>query len=222
MFTRSSFARSAVASIAISIVASIAIFFALGMLTTAAAQSGRRAKPAPKPIIVPQPEPEPTPTASAEKVKPAFRVVVGMDKYDSFGSVSLNTYGGVRHSCAQRLREPGWIAAEEASKPMSRSEAVSRAKTEKDSYVVWLRLREDQMSGNQPGTANNAFVEYAMFAPGTGKVVTSGSTYPSRGNKNIILGPTTTGMDGNNNLNKAARDAADRMLEKLRMRLPQP
>lgn len=214
MSTQSVFLRKAVAA--------FVLLFAFSCLTTVAAQSGRRApKPPPKPISIPVPEPEPTP-ATAEQPKPAFRVVLAMDKYDSFGSVSLNTYSSVRRSCAQRLAEPGWVAVIEAPRPMSRGEAVSRAKAEKDSYVVWLRLSEDRMSGNQPGTAANAYVEYAVFAPATAKVIGSGSTYPSRGNKNIILGPTTSGINGDDNLNKAARDAADRILEKFRMRLPQP
>lgn len=202
---------------------SFAIVFALSCLSTAQAQSGRRvAKSTSKPVAVANPEPTPAPAASAEKPKPVIRFILGMDQYDSFSSVSLNTFSGVRRSCGQRLDDPEWVKVEVVQRAMSRGDAISRARAEKDSYVVWLRIREDTMSSNQTGTPNNAYIEYTVFAPATAKIVTSGGTYPQHGNKNVILGPRTSGIDGDYYLNKAARDAADRILAKFRLHVPQP
>jgi hypothetical protein len=145
-----------------------------------------------------------------------------MEQYDSFSSASLSTYSSVLRTCARRLEEPEWTKVEVLQSPLSRGAAVNRAKTEKDSYVVWLRLHEDTMSSNQPGTANNVYIEYAVFSPGVAKIVVSGGTYPRRGNGNVVLGPTTSGVDGDYSLNKAARETADRILAKVGLRLPSP
>jgi hypothetical protein len=198
-----------------------AIVCTLGCLSTAVAQSGRRA-PKLKPVAVANPEPTPARTISAETPKPVIRFILGMERYDSFSSVSLNAFSAVRRSCSQRLDEPEWVKVEVLQGPMSRGDAMSRARAEKDSYVVWLRVREDTMSSNQPGTPNNAYIEYAVFSPGTAKVITSGGTYSRHRNKNVILGPSTSGIGGDYYLNKAARDTADRILAAFRLHVHQP
>ena len=213
MLSNSNFLRS--------LVVSFAICCALGCLSVTTAQSGRHASKSKPSVALPTPEPASTPTASAEAPKPLFRLVVGIDKYDPFSSVPLHTFSAVMRNCARRLEEPNWLKVEVAQASMSRGDAVKRAKAEKDSYVVWLHLREDTMSSNQPGTVNNAYVEYAVFAPVTAKILISGATYPRRGNANVVLGPTTSGMDGDYNLNKAARETADKIIAKLRGRIPQ-
>jgi hypothetical protein len=203
-----------------SLAVSFVIVCAFSSLSLATAQSGRR-EPKSKPVVAtPTPEPEPTPTASSELPQPLFRLIVGIEKYDSFSSVSLSTFSSVMRNCTARLDEPNWIKVEAAQASMSRGDALKRAKAEKDSYVVWLHVREDQMSSNQPGTANNAYIEYAVFSPITAKVLISGGTYPRKGNANVVMGPTS-GIDGDYNLNKAARDTADKIIAKFRGRIPQ-
>jgi hypothetical protein len=142
-----------------------------------------------------------------------------VDRFDSFTDVSLNSISGVRRSCAQRLAEPGWIKVDATERTMSRSDAIKLAKTEQASFVVWLRVREDTMSGKQSGTADNLSIEYTVFAPLTAKIVTSGSTYTGNRN-NVILKRPTSNMDGDYYLNKAAREAADRILAKFSLHAP--
>lgn len=102
---------------------------------------------------------------------------------------------------------------------MSRSEAVKLAKDEQESYVVWLRVREILKYG-QPGTKNNAYIEFTVFAPGTAKVFTSGAAYPSSRDRNVILERRTSDAEGDYYLNRAAREAADRILEKFGVHSP--
>ena len=180
--------------------------------STAGAQSGRRGtKITPQPV--PVPTPEPTPAAFPEKSKGAIRFILGVDHYESFTSVSLGTAAGVRRSCADRLDEPVWARVESAQRTMARSDAIKLAKSEKDGYVVFLRIREDTMSSRTTGTPNNAYIEYTVFAPGTAKVFTSGSTYPASG-REVILNPRPSGIEGDYYLNRAARETADRILSK--------
>ena len=200
---------------------SFAAVFALSCFSTTVAQSGRRVpKSTSKPVAVSNPEPTPAPATSAAKPKPVIRFILGMDQNDSFSNASLHAISGVRRSCAQRLDEPEWVKVDSGERSMSRGDAISRAKAEKDSYVVLLRIREDTMSSRQRGTTNNAYIEYIVFAPVTAKIETSGSTYPQQRNRSIILDSRIPSVDGDYYLNKAARDAADRILSKFGLRAP--
>lgn len=198
----------------------LAIGFALSCLSTAHAQSGRRA-PGSKSVPTPtaEPDPMPAPASSRQTSQPILKFILGVDRYDSFTNVSLSSISGVRRNCAQRLSEPGWIKVDSTERDMSRSDAIKLAKAEKGSYVVWLRVRDDGMSGKQSGTSDNLYIEYAVFAPLTAKIVTSGSTYP-RNRNSVIPGRPTSTMEGDYYLNRAAREAADRILTKFSLHAP--
>lgn len=197
---------------------SFALIIGLSCVSSATAQSGRRvAKPR---IVVPAiPEPEPTPTPAKQSSQPTLKFILGLGQVDSFSSVSLNTASGVSRSCAQRLGEPEWITVDATQRTMTRSDAIKLAKAEKDSYVVWLQVREDTMGARQSGTASSLYIEYTVFAPVTAKVHTSGSTYPRNRNRNVILDRRPSDIEGDYYLNQAARDAADRILAKFSARV---
>jgi hypothetical protein len=196
---------------------SLALIFALSCAATATAQSGRRApKSAPAPAAVPTPEPIPTPVVASEQPKPVLQIVVGIDRYDNFSSISLSTYNEVLRSCAQRLDEPQSVTVERVERSLSRNEASNRAKAEKNAYVVWLRVREDEMSSNTTGTPNNVYIEYFVFAPTTAKVVSSGSAYPRK--RGII--PSSRTINADREVIEAARTVASKILAALQMHIP--
>ena len=197
---------------------SFAIIFALSCAATAAAQSGRRApKSSPAPVAAPTPEPTPAPIAS-EQPKPVLQFVIGIDRYDSFSSISIASYNAALRSCAQRLDESPLISVERVERSMSRGEASNRAKAEKSAYVVWLRIREDEMSSNTTGTPNNVYIEYVVFAPTTGKVVSSGSAYPRK--RGIIPNSRTSGINGDSEIIEAARAVANKILAAMQTHIP--
>jgi len=198
---------------------SLAFIFALGCAATAVAQSGRRSsKSPPAPVAVPTPEPTSAPVAASEQPKPALQLIVGIERYDSFSSISLSTYNDVLRSCAQRLDEPPSVTVERLERPLSRHEAINRAKAEKNAYVVFLRVREDEMSNNQTGTPNNVYIEYVVFAPTTSKVVSTGSAYPRK--RGIIPSSRTPGINGDREVIEAARAVASKILSALYMHIP--
>lgn len=199
---------------------SFVIVFALFTVSIATAQSGRRATKSPSTSATPPPVPDPTPVAPVkqEEPKPTLRLVVGIEKYDSFSSVSLSTYDGVLRTCAQRLDEPPSVSVERVLHPMSRNEVTKRAKSEKIAYVVWLRVREDGMSSSPTGTPNNAYIEYMVFAPITAKLVASGATYPK--NKRINTGSGIPSPNGDREFNEAARTTASKILSALQLHIP--
>jgi hypothetical protein len=202
-------------------VVSVAVFLAL-LVTCAlaiAAQSGRRAPKTP-PASAPAPPPgtTPEPVATPEPPKLVLHLVVGIDRYDNYSSITIGTYNDVLRSCAQRLDEPASVTVEQVNRPLSRYEASKRAKEEKNSYVVWLRVREDEMSSSTTGTPNNVYIEYFVFAPTTAKVVSSGSAYPRK--KGIIPSSRTSGSNGDREVIEAARSVANKILSALQMHIP--
>jgi hypothetical protein len=182
----------------------------------AAAQSGRRSKSPPPPATSPTPE-SPEPAATPDLPKPTLRFIIGIERYDSFSSVSLNAYSGVLPSCASRLDESPAITVTPLERPLSRAEAANRAKGEKIGYVVWLNVRENNLSSGRTGTPNNAYIEYVVFAPITAKVVTSGSSYPRT--KSINPG-RTIGVNGDPEFNEAARNAANKIYAAMSAHIP--
>jgi hypothetical protein len=171
-------------------------------------------------IPVPTPEATPAP-APTPRPEPAFTFIVGMEKFGDFSRISLDAYSGVLRSCADRLDDSSLVKAETTSREMSRADAVRQAKSEQRAYVVWLQLRANNFSGQTSvyDEPNNAYVQYAVFAPTTAKQVTSGNIYPDAYRNKRVRVPTST-TQGDYYLNQAARGAANRILDHFHLRLP--
>jgi hypothetical protein len=178
------------------------------------AQSGRhvRKPQAPStPVPVDEATPQPTPKA---RPTPAFTFVVGMDKLGDFTRVSLYTMRAIVGNCADRFNDAPAAHATGASEDLSRGDAIRQAKAEKSAYIVWLQLRANNLRG-QTGVyddPNNVYLQYAVFAPQTGKQMTQGNTYPEAYQNKRIRVPTKS-TDGDYYLNQAARGAAERILD---------
>ena len=70
---------------------------------------------------------------------------------------------------------------------MNRGEAVKRAKEAKVGFVVLLELRSDRMSGGSGNSdLSQLYIEYAVFAAGTAKQLTSGNVFQQTGFRAII------------------------------------
>jgi len=184
-------------------------------LISAIGQSGRRgAKSTSPPPPTPEPSPSPTPK-NTDKDEPRLALIVGIDGRDSFSRVPLYAYDVVVEACVERLGESPSVTVIPAGRDMTRGDAVTRAKEEKDGYIVWLQLRSDSMSNSSGTDLSNAYIEYSVFAPQTAKLAAGGSTYPQAyRNKNVILKPRS-GVYGEYELKQASRDAAERILKAL-------
>lgn len=186
--------------------------------TAVIAQSGRRL-PNSKPVAAPTPEPTPTPAAEKEKPKPAYSVLVGIDS-DSFLGIPLQYYSVAVEACAARIEASSSVQVAGQQTRVSRSEAIRRAKAEKETYVVWLQLRDDSMGADRGASSSSEIVlEYLLLAPGTAKQVTAGRTYQSATRRGgVIVNPRTTGRGtiyGEHLIKEAAREAGERILSAL-------
>lgn len=184
---------------------------------SAHSQSGRR-KPTPPPAApIPTPTPEPTPEPKNEP-KSNLEFVVGIDRSETFVYYPLNFYTAVLNGCSARLSR---VAKVSTSNNMNRAEAVKKAKAEKTAYVVWLRLTSFDTFESSRISHEDVEIEFALFTPGTGKIVTSGKSYQNAARAGgVVVQPPPGSSSGNiyyreHLLKRAAEDAADRVLKAL-------
>lgn len=199
--------------------AGFAVAFVLSCVSTLA-QSGRRVqKSAPAPVSTP--EPTPTPKPPSEKPKPGLTFLVGLDSHAGFANIPLYAYDGVLRSLTDRLADAPSVHVGGTQSQMNRGEAIQKAKSEKEGYVVWLELEVDTMNPNRnTRDLDNIIIGYVVFAPTTAKITTSGRTYSQAQRSKGIFNPRTSGIYGDRNLNLAAREAAERILSHFRLHAP--
>ena len=186
---------------------------------TTQAQSGRRQSNPPPSAPVPTPTPEPTPVPKKQSDEPGVGLLLTMYQHDSFANYPLRFADVVLSSCAERLRRS--VTVDVNQNDVNRGEAAKKAKDETKSFVVWLQLANSTMGSSSNNSYSDLEIEYYVFAPVTGKVVTSGRTYQGGNRK----GPVTVGgVPRTNNsvyteqlLSYAAEDAADRILDALHL-----
>lgn len=188
---------------------------------TAQAQSGRR-KPAPPPAApVPTPAPDPTPEPKQPQKEPDFGFIIGADSFNA-ESFPIAYYEMVAHACGDRLRSGSSASVDVARSAMNRGEAIKKAKAETKTYVVYLRLKLDQMTAR---SLDDLEVEYVVFAPQTGKVTTSGTAYSGGVRRGpIVVGPTSRTPGGpmyrEHLLRRAGEEIGDRILKALHLIVP--
>ena len=185
-------------------------------LWSAHAQSGRKhAKTAPA-EPVPTPTPEPTPTPKKAEKDSGLMFYVGADRSDAFSNIPLSYHDAAIQGCVDRLRGSS-ASVDVNNRSLSRGEAIKKAKSETGSYVVLLTLKLATMAQ----TSDDLVLEFIVFAPGTGKIVTSGNSYT----KGIRSGPvvvgtgrtSTSGLYLEKIIELAGEDAGNRILKALHL-----
>ena len=185
----------------------------------ATAQSGRRQpKPAPAaPVPTPTPEPTPEPKTQAKKSELGF--IIASERYSGIENYPFSYYDAVMAGCAGRLRSASSATVDVAQSDISRGDAIKKAKAETSTYVVLVKLKLDQMTAR---SYDDLEVEFTLFAPQTGKVVTFGTAYQNVNQTGpIITGPRSRGSSGGmyreQFLKRAGEDVAQRILKALHL-----
>jgi len=208
-------------------VVSFVVSVSLLCVASAFAQSGRRGQKSQAPPVA---TPTPIPKAPEKKEKPTVTFLVGVDKYLGFSNIPLSFYRSVADECADRLRSEPGVKAEVATQEMNRTDAVRKAKEMKEGFVVFLLLKVETVSGDPSFVSNldQIYIEYTVFAATTAKIAAWGHTYQQGYRKGgVVVGNPTPGrgnpVRSEYLLKQAAREAADRILEALKMGTsPQP
>ncbi|HVG31253.1 MAG TPA: hypothetical protein VM864_16200 [Pyrinomonadaceae bacterium] len=157
-----------------------AALFVFSFVGVAGAQSGRRVQ---RPTEIP-PVPTPTPLPEAKKpVREAAKKITLLVLADSMTTMQTSSTAQsiVMQTFGQRLREESAFEINAESARSSRGEASRRAKAETERFVVWIALRTSGID-NDPGgmrrpNPENYHIEYGVFAPVTGKSISSGTVY---------------------------------------------
>jgi len=195
--------------------------FVIGSAFTAFAQSGRRVRK-PAPVAVTTPEASPTPTPQKALDKPPLPVFLGVNANVTYNNIPLYFNDSVAKSCAERLSQRSGIKVEFNLRDLTRGEAVKRAKNEKQGFVVLLELRSERINTDgRNSDLSRVYIEYAVFAAGSGKQVTSGNAYQqASGLRDVIVGGSNSASAAEYRLKQAARVAAERILAVLAEREP--
>jgi len=184
---------------------------------TAGAQSGRQIKRT-------TPAPVPTPAAEAplakpeEKPKPALTLIVGMQHTNLFDRSRIGNPSGALLAVENRLDDHTGVKVSHLWGDITRSDAIRRAKSEKEAYVVLVEVSMNRMAGASDGEWR---LSYWVFSPVTAKIKTSGTTYPQMyRNRGGILNPRRPSIYGDDyQLQEASRDAAERILKAFHLQL---
>jgi hypothetical protein len=153
------------------------------------AQAGRRVQPPKNDPPVPKAA---EPPAIVKKEQPeAAKVSLLVGSYTPpMRQLPMGAEDLLQGAVVQRLRDSKslQLGVEES---MTRGEAVKRAKSETDSYILWLELKNDRMDFDPIGSRNirteDLYIQYLVLEPKTGKAKEQG---------NVHLRPTSSGRIG--------------------------
>lgn len=183
------------------------------------AQSGRRQTKPPPAAPIPTPTPEPTPIPKKDETDPELGFLVASDIHTAHGSIPLSYHSAAQRGCADRLRSKSSAVVDAPQRDMNRGEAIEKAKSSTNTYVVLLTLVYDMMAR----TYDDIQLDFLVLAPGTAKVVLTGRSYLNSLRKGpIVVGPgrSTSGLYREAWFEQAGEDAADRILKKLNLGKP--
>ncbi len=206
-----------------------ALLLLAAFASLAAAQSGRR-KPTQGVSKVPPAEGTPAPKTDAEVLstgkKPAAAVTFVVMEFDNpLTGIDFRARAGVRDQFLQRLERSAAVEVKTGPKG-TRKDARERAKGETEAYVVLFQLEEEGYGSGGVGEADSRtlYLRTFTFAPKTGDLKYSDTVFqrPYRTNSRIggIRLPTVNRYPSQHELEQAARDAADRLLSRFQVHVP--
>jgi hypothetical protein len=193
------------------VVAAMMLLFVL----SAGAQSGRKVRKS-----TPPPVPTPTPNTALAKPKedpkPALTLIVGMQQANVFDTARIGNAGALQ-SLEDRLDDHPGVKVARLWGDITRGDAIRRAKSEKEAYVVLLELSLETGAGSRD---EELLLYYWVFSPVTAKIKTSGQTYVRMyRNRGVIRNPRTANIYGDYEVQEASRQAAERILKAFQLHL---
>ena len=195
----------------------LALFILAMCALTVQAQSGRRRTTPPPAAPVPTPTPEPTPTPKKDDKTSELSFLVGSDRNTGPAAIPLVFHSAAVRACADRLRSRSSAQVDMSQRDLSRGEAIEKAKSSKNTYVVLLTLTMDQMGRSW----DDLQLDFLVLAPETAKVVITGSAYVNSSRAGpVVVGPTSrvpAGVFREQWVRQAGEDVADRIIKKLHL-----
>jgi hypothetical protein len=189
--------------------------------TVAQAQSGRRSssgQPTAPSVSGPK-------TVEKTPVKaPKIQLLVGVEDRNPFMNVPYYLSDTVLDNCVRRLNEAAEINASQSGRGMTRAEASTRAKAQKEAYVIFLQIESDitltaKQAKNGP---DELYVRYTIFEPATARIKQWGRTHQQiykTGQGGVSTSSKSSPVYSEYALKQAAKEAAERVLEAFEIKI---
>jgi hypothetical protein len=202
----------------------------------ARAQSGRRGQP--KPAATPPPSPEPSPQGESESIprgrsstKPPDVVVsfVVLEYDSTFVGIDNRAREDVMDSFMHRLGEARAVSASFQGQG-NRKDARDRAKAERDAYVVLFEIGGDMGGSGGIGESNTRtlVIKTYVYTPKTADLKFTDTIYQRPYHETARIGGIPVPVPSRRieqypsqlQLEQAARDSADRLMQRFGVTLP--
>jgi len=204
----------------------------LALAAFASAQSGRRKPtqgvskvPPAEGTSSPAGESESQPRAAEAKKSAAIVSFVVMEQDYVVTATDFRAMSGVREAFQRRLGASPAVSVTPGAKG-NRKDARERAKKETEAYVVLFHLDEQGMTSVGNSDSRALVLRVYTFAPKTGDIKYSDTVYqrPYRSTAKVggirLPTPTIDRYPSQHELEQAARDAADRLLTRFHVQVP--
>ncbi|HEX8473175.1 MAG TPA: hypothetical protein VF666_04025 [Pyrinomonadaceae bacterium] len=204
-----------------------------GTTSTTRAQSGRRSPKNPSPLPSPTPAPAPAASSSTDEkpktgdAKTALHSFVVYEDTNVRVNLPLGTNTVVARGFVERMREAADISVTAGGRS-DRGRAREAAKKETTAFVVVVQLDEVEFSRTGQVDPSNLVVRYFVYEPATGTLKHQGNVYLRPYQSSARVGGMRLPLPGGSRspmayeyiLEQAGSDAADRVLGKFNIRLP--
>ncbi|HVS83475.1 MAG TPA: hypothetical protein VHE60_17225 [Pyrinomonadaceae bacterium] len=157
---------------------------------------------------------------------PKLQLLVGVEDRNPLMNVPYYLSDTVLDNCVRRLNEATEINATTAGRGMTRADSISRAKAQKEAYVIFLQIESDitpsaKQSKNGP---DELYVRYTIFEPATARIKQWGRTHQQiykvgRGGVSTPTSSKNSPVYSEYALKQAAKEAAERVLEAFEIKI---
>ena len=198
-----------------------AVFFLLAIAITVDAQSGRRSSngQTTAPSVS-----GPKTVEKAPANTPKIQLLVSIEDHNQLASVPYYLSDTVLDNCVRRLNDAAEINANVARRSMTRAEAISKAKAQKEAFVIFLQIESDiapsaKQAKNGP---DELYVRYTIFEPATARIKQWGRTHQQiykTGKGGVSTSSKDSPVYSEYALKQAAKEAAERALEAFEIKI---
>ena len=199
----------------------LAVVFLLAITITVDAQSGRRSSngQTTAPSVSGPKTVEKTPV----KV-PRIQLLVSVEDRNPLVSVPYYLSDTVLDICIRRLSDAPEVNATTAGRSMTRAEAGTKAKAQKEAFVIFLQIETDitptaKQAKNGP---DELYVRYTIFEPATARIKQWGRTHQQiykTGQGGVSTSSKSSPVYSEYALKQAAKEAAERVLEAFEIKI---
>jgi hypothetical protein len=155
---------------------------------------------------------------------PKLKLLVAVEDRNLLVNVPYYLSDTVLDNCVRRLNEAAEINATPSGRGMSRADAGTKAKAEKEAYVVFLQIESDiTPSAKQAKKGpDELYVRYTIFEPATARIKQWGRTHQQiykTGQGGVSTSSKSSPVYSEYALRQAAKEAAERVLEAFEIKI---